>query len=68
MASKRDAIQHFDLLLQKVNRPYLRDFLMKRASSLESFLAIRSQSARSLAALNICSWLLGKSIVYILKF
>ncbi|KAI8803070.1 hypothetical protein BJ742DRAFT_830456 [Cladochytrium replicatum] len=39
--------------------PYLRVFLMKLASSIESFLTIRSGFARSLGALNICSYILG---------
>ncbi|KAJ3289779.1 hypothetical protein HK104_007245 [Borealophlyctis nickersoniae] len=57
---KRDQIVgHMGNLYSQITKPYFRMFMEKLSKSPEAFLSIRSEFARSLAALSVCSYLLG---------
>ncbi|KAJ3092198.1 hypothetical protein HK102_009852 [Quaeritorhiza haematococci] len=56
---RASVVEHFKQLNGLMSEPYLRNFIYKLSASPEAFLAIRSAFARSMAALNICSYLLG---------
>ncbi|KND04346.1 uncharacterized protein SPPG_00077 [Spizellomyces punctatus DAOM BR117] len=56
-ASRNRTVDHMSSLTSF--EPYLRTWMHKLAASPEAFLSIRAQFAKSLATLNICSYLLG---------
>ncbi|KAI8820570.1 uncharacterized protein EV422DRAFT_578857 [Fimicolochytrium jonesii] len=56
-ASARKTEEHLDSVTPR--EPYLKRWMQKLAASPEAFLTIRGTFARSLATLNICSYLLG---------
>ncbi|KAJ3105324.1 hypothetical protein HDU97_008221 [Phlyctochytrium planicorne] len=54
-----DVVRTMDTLYSRTHRSYLTEFLTRLSASPESFFEMRLTFANSLAALNICSYLLG---------
>ncbi|KAG0339299.1 hypothetical protein BG004_006877 [Podila humilis] len=57
--SREAVVRKMDELYSDFREPYLRHSISRLAASPEAFLKLRSEFAKSLAAINICSYILG---------
>ncbi|KAG0254733.1 hypothetical protein BG011_005543 [Mortierella polycephala] len=58
-ASREKVIKHMESLFSCFRDDYLRQSIARLAASPEAFLMLRSEFAKSLAAINVCSYILG---------
>ncbi|KAJ3219137.1 hypothetical protein HDU67_002470 [Dinochytrium kinnereticum] len=58
-AKRADVLKTMETLYARTHRSYLTEFLQKLSSSPEAYFEMRLNFSNSLAALNICSYLLG---------
>ncbi|KAJ3389035.1 hypothetical protein HDU92_001207 [Lobulomyces angularis] len=56
---KESVVASFKKVLSVMSEPFLKRYFLKKSSSPEAFLKIRSEFASSLGSLSICSYLLG---------
>ncbi|KAI1315202.1 hypothetical protein EDD11_001140 [Mortierella claussenii] len=57
--TREKVIRHMESLYSQFRDGYLRQSIARLAASPEAFLMLRSEFARSLAAINVCSYVLG---------
>ncbi|KAF9416916.1 hypothetical protein BGZ94_010081, partial [Podila epigama] len=57
--TREAVVRKMDELYADLREPYLRYAIARLASSPEAFLKLRSEFAKSLAAINVCSYILG---------
>ncbi|KAG0369575.1 hypothetical protein BGZ54_009551 [Gamsiella multidivaricata] len=58
-ASREKVVKHMESLYSHFREDYLRQSITRLAASPEAFLMLRSEFAKSLAAINVCSYILG---------
>ncbi|KAF9184663.1 hypothetical protein BGZ51_003206 [Haplosporangium sp. Z 767] len=58
-ASREKVVKHMESLFSYFRDDYLRQSIARLAASPEAFLMLRSEFAKSLAAINVCSYILG---------
>ncbi|KAG0303333.1 hypothetical protein BGZ98_006787, partial [Dissophora globulifera] len=58
-ASREKVTKHMESLYSKFRQDYLWQSISRLAASPEAFLMLRSEFAKSLAAINVCSYILG---------
>ncbi|KAF9116341.1 hypothetical protein BGX27_003334 [Mortierella sp. AM989] len=57
--SREKVVKHMESLYSHFREDYLRQSIARLAASPEAFLMLRSEFAKSLAAINVCSYILG---------